>query len=67
MEVEGVGFDAVELAIGTHLGLSLIEIGLGASLAIQLLYVVRACIEQVAVVRFLITRREASKDQDVFV
>ena len=67
VQVERVGLHAVELAICTHFGLTLIEVGLGARLAIQLLNVVRARVEQIAVVGLLVTRREASKDQDVLV
>lgn len=40
---------------------------MGARLAIQLLYIVSACIEQIAVVCLLIARSEATKDQDVLV
>ena len=67
MQVERVCLYAVQLAVGADLGLPLVKIGLCARLAIQLFDVIRARIEQVAVVRLLVARREASKDEDVLV
>ncbi len=68
MQVERVGLHAVELAVGgAYLGLSLVEVGLRAGLAVQLFDVVGAHIEQVAVVGLLVRGREAAEDQDVLV
>ena len=67
VEVKWICLDAVELSISTDLRLPLVEVWLRACLAIQLLDVVRASVEQVAVVCFLITRGEAAEDEDVLV
>lgn len=67
VKVERVGLHAIELAICTDLGLPLIEIRLCACLAIQLFDVICARIEEIAVICLLVTRREATEDQDVFV
>ena len=65
MQVQRVGLDAVQLAVTTLLRLSLVEVGLGPGLAVELLDLVSVNIEQVAVVRLLVTRSEASKDDHV--
>lgn len=67
VQVERVGLDAVELAIGAYLGLPLVEVRLRACFAVQLLDIVRSSIEQVAMVRLLVTCSESTKDQDVLV
>ena len=57
-----------ELAVGrADLGLPLVEVGLRAGLAVQLLYLVALHVEEVAVVRLLVRGREAPEDQDVLV
>lgn len=67
VKVKGIGFDTIEFAITADLWLPLIEVALRARLTVELLNIVRACVEQVAVIRFLIRCREATKDQDVLV
>ena len=67
MQIERISLNAVQLAISTDLGLSLIEITLSSCLAIELLNVVRTRIKQVAAVRLLITRRESTEYQNVLV
>jgi len=67
VQIEGVGFHAVELPVGTHFGLALVEVRLSPGLAVELLNVVGARVKQVAVVGLLVTRGESAEDQDVFV
>ena len=67
MQVKRVCLHAVQLTVGADLWLSLVKIGLCARFAIQLFDVVRARIEQVAVVRLLVARREPTEDEDVFI
>ena len=67
MQIERISLNAVQLAISTDLGLSLIEVTLCSCLAIELLNVVGTCIKQVAAVRLLITRRESTEYQNVLV
>ena len=68
MQVQRVRLHAVELAVGrADLGLPLVEVGLRAGLAIQLLYLVALHVEEVAVVRLLVRGSEAPEDQDVLV
>ena len=54
VQVERVGLHAVELTVGAHLWLTLVEVRLSACLAVQLLDVVRCCVEQIAVIRLLV-------------
>ena len=67
MQVQGVCLNAVELAVGSKLRLSLVEITLCTRLAVKLFNLIRVNIEEIAMIRFLVTRREASKDQNVLV
>ena len=65
MQVERVRLDTVQLAIASLLRLPLVEVRLGARLAIQLLDLVRVHIEQVAVVCLLVARCETTKNDHV--
>ena len=67
VQVERVSLHTVQLAVCTHLGLPLVEVGLSARLAVQLLDIVGRNVEQVAVIRLLIRRCETAEDQDVLV
>jgi len=65
VEVQGVGFDAVDLAVGADFRLSLVEVGLSAGFAVQLFDLIRLNVKQVAVVRLLIRGGEPSEYKDV--
>lgn len=68
VQIQRVRLHAVQLAVGrTYLWLSLIEIALRARLAVELLDLVAAHVEQVAVVGLLVASREASEYEDVLV
>ena len=67
MQVERVGLNAVQLAVSSDLRLALVEVRLSARLAVELLDVIGACVEQVAVVRLLVASCEATEDEDVLV
>ena len=68
MKIKGIGLNTVELAVScAYLWLSLIEIGLGTCLAIQLFYLIRANIEEITVIRFLVRSCKTAEDQDVLV
>ena len=67
VQIKRVRLNAVELTVAANFRLPLIEVALRARLAIELLNVVRARVEQIAAVCLLITSREASKDQYVLV
>ena len=65
MQVERVGLNAVQLAVSSDLRLALVEVRLSARLAVELLDVIGACVEQVAVVRLLVRGSETSEDDHV--
>ena len=68
VQVQRVRLHAVELAVGrADLGLPLVEVGLRAGLAVELLYLVALHVKEVAVVRLLVRGREAPEDQDVLI
>ena len=66
MKVEAICFNAVKFSIAPHLRLPLVEVALGSGLAVQLLDLIAAGVEKIAVVCFLVAGSEPSKDQDVF-
>ena len=65
MKIKTVCFNAIQLTISSNFWLTLVKIALGTSFAIKLFDLVTACIKQVTVISFLVTCREASKDQNV--
>ncbi len=67
MEIETVRFDTVEFTVSAYLWLALVEVALGASLAVQLFDFIRRSVEQVTVVCLLVRRGESAKNQDVLV
>ena len=68
MKIKGIGLNTVELAVScAYLWLSLIEIGLSTCLAIQLFYLIRANIEEITVIRFLVRSCKTAEDEDVLV
>ena len=62
VQIKRISLNTVQLSICSNLGLSLIEVGLSPSLAIQLLYVVSRRVEQVAMIRLLVRCRESAEN-----
>ena len=65
VQVQRIRLHAVQFAVGSFLGLTLVEVALGSRFAIQLLDFVRVYVEQVAVVRLLVGGGEPSEDDHV--
>ena len=67
MQVKRISLNAVEFAIAADLGLSLVEVTLSTCFAVELLDIVRACIEQVAVICLLVRCSKSTEDQYVLI
>ena len=65
MQVKGVCFHAVQFAINTSLGLSLVKVTLCSCLAVELFDLISVNVEKIAMVCLLITSGESSEDNHV--
>ena len=65
MQIQRVCLNAIEFAVGSSLWLSLVEVRLGTSFAVELLNFVGVNVEQIAVVRLLIRSSEATENYHV--